>query len=688
MMIARMLAGLCLVAATTAMSASHPSNPRPFTAEDLVRLERVSDPQLSPDGRWVAYTLRRTDWDNNKGMLDLWLVPSAGGEPRPLTRAPGNHSDPRWSADGRWLYFLSTRSGSSQVWRLDLASGGDAQPVTELALPVNTYALSPDGQRIAVSIDVFPDCPDLACSKKRLDERNARKRSGMHFDKLFIRHWDSWKDGTRSQLFTLRLGADGKAVDPVHVSRGIDGDTPSKPFGDASEYAFSPDGKHLVFTARIAGTTEAWSTNLDLWWVPADGSAAPKNLTPTNAAMDIGPVFSPDGRYLAWRAMKRPGFEADRLAIMLRDLKTGDTREVAPDWDRSADGLRFSHDGRTLYTMADDLGSHRLFAIDIASGRATALTGDGHVGGFSVGADGIVYAFDTLTQPADLYWLAHDASPAQRLTRHNAEALAQVRFGEYEQFRFAGWNDEPVYGYVMKPWNYRKGKRYPVAFIIHGGPQGSMGDSWHYRWNPAVFSGWGYAVVFIDFHGSTGYGQAFTDSISGDWGGKPLVDLQKGWAHALKTYDFLDGDRAAALGASYGGYMINWIAGQWPDAFKALVSHAGIFDNRSMYYTTEELWFDEWEHGGPYFLNPANYEKHNPAAHVTQWKTPMLVIHGEKDYRVPPEQGIATFTALQRRGIPSEFLIFPDENHWVLKPQNSVQWHEAVQAWLKRWLGP
>ncbi len=681
-----LLAGALLaLATTTAMSSPSPTSPRPFSAADLVRLERVSDPQLAPDGRTVVYTLRRTDYDANKGVTDLWLLDLASAQTRQLTRAQGNHSDARWSADGRWIYFLSTRSGASQVWRIDL-EGGDAKPVTDLPLSVSNFALSADNTRIAVSLEVFPDCADLNCSKQRLDARAASKQSGMRFDKLFIRHWDTWKDGTRAQLFTLTLDADGRAHNPVHVTQGIDGDAPSKPFGDASEYTFSPDGKHLVFTARIAGRSEPWSTNLDLWWVPADGSAAPKKLTPLNEAVDIGPVFSPDGRYLAWRAMKRPGYEADRLAIMLRDLTTGDTREVAPEWDRSADGLAFSHDGKTLYTLADDVGDHKLFAIDIASGTARALTGAGHVAGFTVGRERIVYGFDTLTAPVDLHQIPLAGGTPQRLTRHNTEALAGVRFGDYEQFSFPGWNDETVHGYVMKPWNYRKGRKYPVAFIIHGGPQGSMGNDWHYRWNPAVYSGWGYAVVFIDFHGSTGYGQAFTDAIRLDWGGKPLVDLQKGWAHALKTYDFLDGNRAAALGASYGGFMINWIAGNWPDAFKALVNHDGIFDNRSMYYTTEELWFDEWEHGAPYFVDPANYEKHNPANHVTQWKTPMLVIHGEKDYRVPPEQGIATFTALQRRDIPSQLLMFPDENHWVLKPQNSVQWHDTVQAWLQRWL--
>ncbi len=660
---------------------------QPFTAQELVRLERVSDPQASPDGRLVAYVLRSTDYEANKGIQQLWLLDLDNGNHRALTSGGSSNHSPRWSADGRALYFLSARSGSTQVWRLTLA-GGEAQAVTELPLEVGAFVLSPDNRRIAVSMEVFADCNDLACSKSRLDQLAARKNTGVVHEKLFMRHWDTWKNGTRAQLFTLTLGKNGKASAPIHVSKGIDGDIPSKPFGDDSEFTFSPDGKTLVFTARIAGTTEAWSTNLDLWSVPADGSGKPLNLTADNAAVDTQPVFSPDGRYLAWRAMKRPVFEADRYALMLRELRSGKTREVAPDWDRSADGLLFSADGKTIYTHADDLGQHRLFAVDVASGQVRALTGDGNAATPSLGAKALIYVHDSLDAPGDLYRLGlENGATPQRLTEHNAERLETVRFGAHEQFSFKGWNDETVYGYVVKPWNYSKGKKYPVAFIIHGGPQGSMGNHWHYRWNPQTYAGLGYAVVFIDFHGSTGYGQAFTDAITGDWGGKPLLDLQLGWAHALETYDFLDGQRAAALGASYGGYMINWIAGNWPDAFQALVNHDGIFDNRSMYYTTEELWFDEWEHSGSYFDVPQNYEKHNPANHVKQWKTPMLVIHGEKDYRVPPEQGIATFTALQRRGIPSQFLLFPDENHWVLKPQNSVQWHETVQAWLQRWIG-
>ncbi|MGH8455854.1 MAG: prolyl oligopeptidase family serine peptidase, partial [Stenotrophobium sp.] len=406
-----------------------------------------------------------------------------------------------------------------------------------------------------------------------------------------------------------------------------------------------------------------------------------------NPAWDTAPLFTPDGSSLIYKAMKRPGFEADRFGIMIKNLHTGATREIDPQWDRSADAMALSADGKTVYCTADDLGQHSLFAVDVASGAVTQLTREGTMGGFTVGKDSIVYALNSLSGPDQIYRIGRGGGSATQLTHSNAERMAQVQLGEYEQFSFPGWHDQTVHGYVVKPWNYRKGKKYPVAFIIHGGPQGSMGNDWHYRWNPQSYAAWGYAVVFIDFHGSTGYGQAFTDSISGDWGGKPLEDLQKGWKYALDHYDFLDGTRAAALGASYGGYMINWIAGNWPDAFKCLVSHDGVFDNRMMYYASDELWFDEWEQGGPQYLAPQNYEKFNPVDHVAQWKTPMLVVHSAQDFRIPLSQGIGAFTALQRRGIPSEFLTFPDENHWVQKPQNSEQWHNTVHAWLQRWIG-
>lgn len=660
---------------------------RAMTAEDLVMMERVSDPRVSPAGDAVAYVLRETDYAANKGRQSLWLASLDGKQPeRRLTGGDGDGESPRWSPDGKWLYFLSKRSGSSQIWRLDVRSGEPMQ-VTELPLDVGAFKLSNDGSRLAFALEVFPDCADLACSRKKFDTKASEAGSGMLYTRLFVRHFDQWKTGSRSQLFTALVGKDGKIGEPVQLSKGIDGDVPSKPFGGDEEWAFSPDGRSLVFSARIAGANEAISTNLDLFLVAADGSGAPRNLTAGNPAADIGPWFSPDGRKLYYRAMSRAMYESDRFRLLEMTLATGSTREVAPGWDRSPDSMALSADGRTLFCIAQDLGQARLFAVAVADGRVTPLTGQGTVKAFSLGRHDIVYQQNTVNSPDQLFRMDPKGGTARAVTARNRERLRGIRFGDAEQFSFSGWNDETVYGHVVKPWNYVQGRRYPVAFIVHGGPQGSMGNLWHYRWNPAVFSGMGYAVVFIDFHGSTGYGQRFTDSIHGDWGGKPLEDLRKGWAFALRTFDYLDGDRACALGASFGGYMMNWIAGNWPGAFKCLVNHAGIFDNRAMGYGTEEQFFVEWEHDGPYFEKPENYERQNPVNHVKEWTTPMLLTHGEKDFRVPPEQAVATFTALQRRGIPSQLLMFPDENHWILKPKNSEQWHRTVAAWMGRWTG-
>lgn len=667
-----------LFALTSAVQAA----PRGFTVDDLVRLDRTADPQLSPDGKWLAFQLRETDYDNNKGLQSLWLVPSDGSKPARRVTAKGQTSvTPRWSNDGSSLYFLSTRSGSQQVWKLPL-NGGEAQQVTAYDLDVSTFLLSPDNQSLALSFEHFLDCADLACTKSRVDAEAGRKSTGQTFDKLFIRHWDTWKDGRRAQLFLAKIGQDGQAASTLTwVSKGIDGDVPSKPFGDAGEFAFSPDSKQIVFAARIAGKSEPWSTNLDLFIAPVDGSAAPKNLTDANDAFDNYPSFSPDGKTLYYTAMKRPTFEADRLWITALDLGTGSKREIAQDWDRSSGPLTVSEDGKTLYTTADDWGQHPMFAIDVKSGKVSKVIAEGHVDSFSIAGKTIVANVHTLTGPAQLYRV--DKKGLTALTSFNSDKLADVKMGEPTFYTFKGWNDETVQGYVVKPWNYEPGKKYPVAFLIHGGPQGAFGNDWHYRWNAQTYAGMGFAVIAINFHGSTGYGQAFTDSISGDWGGKPLEDLKKGKAAALAQFDWLNGDQACALGGSYGGYMVNWIAGNWNDGFKCLVSHASIFDGRFMGYSTEELWFDEWEHGGTPYDVPEKYEHHNPVNHVKNFKLPTLVIHGALDYRVPVEQGISLFTALQRQGIESKFLYYPDENHWILKPQNSVQWHNEVNAWLK-----
>jgi dipeptidyl aminopeptidase/acylaminoacyl peptidase len=668
------------------------ATPRPFTANDLVMLDRVSEPRVAPDGRTLAFTLRETDLAGNRGVKGLWRLDltDRAAHPQRLTATGSNAWSPRWAADGKTLYFLSNRSGSDQVWSMTTGLG-EARQVTHLPMDVGTYRVSPDGKRLALSLAVFTDCRDLACTQQRLADRTASKESGMVYDRLFVRHWDTWSDGTRSQLFIADLAADGTVQsEPRRLTRNIDGDVPSKPEGDESEYAFAPDSRSVYFDVRIAGTSEPWSTNFDVYVVPVDASAAPRNLTADNAAWDGYPTPSADGSKLFYLAMKRPEHESDRFGIMELDLASGHRRELDPTWDRSAGPLQLSSDGKTLYTTTDDEGEHPLFAVDIATGRVTRVAAGGIVSDFSHAGGVTVIARESFKSPGDLYRI--ESGSEQRLTELNAARLKDVEFADFQAFSFKGWNGDTVHGYITQPANFEPGRKYPVAFLIHGGPQGSWLNGFNYRWNPQTYAGAGYAVVQIDFHGSTGYGQAFTDSISGHWGDRPLEDLRKGWAAALAQFPFLAGNRACALGASYGGYMIDWIAGNWatPQSgpWRCLISHDGVFDARMMYYATEELWFEEVEQGGTPWQKPQNYERFNPLDHVADWKVPMLVIHSAKDYRIPISQGLGAFTALQRRGIPSELLTFPDENHWVLKPHNSLEWHRTVEAWLKKWTGP
>ncbi|WP_332657067.1 S9 family peptidase [Brevundimonas sp.] len=656
-----------------------------FNYRDMISANRLGDPQVSPDGRWVVYSVTATDVEANRRAGSLYVMDLQDpGEGRRLAISEGGVNTARWGSDGK-LYFLSGRSGSSQVWRAD-ADGTAPVQVTDLPLDVNAYRLSRDAGKVVVSLSVYPSCADLTCTVDRQKAEGDRKSTGQVYDRMFVRHWDTWNDGTQNHLFVVNTDGSG---DPVWVTKGFDGDTPSKPFGDEGEFTFTPDGDAVVFSARLAGQSEPWSTNFDLWRTNGlSGDGTFENLTDDNDAWDTGPVFSPDGRTLAYRAMARPGFEADKYAIFLRDMDTGQVRQIAANWDRSADSLQWSRDGNTLYATAGDVGQTRIFSIDTRNGVVTPVTGPGHVSAFQQTPSGFVFAQDSLTRPSELYvktFLGREMP--RRITNVNPQ-LDDKAFGEAEQFSFEGWNGETVHGYVIKPANYVEGRKYPVAFLIHGGPQGSFGNSWSYRWNPSTYAGAGYAVVMIDFHGSTGYGQAFTDAISQHWGDRPLEDLQKGWAHAQQAYPFLDGDNACALGASYGGYMINWIAGNWPGEFDCLVNHDGVFDTFGMGYSTEELWFTEWEYGGTPWENPRGYQQFNPANHVQNWRDPMLVVQGDRDFRIPTAQSLSTFTALQRRGIESRLVVFPDENHWVLKPANSLQWHTEVFGWLDKHLKP
>ncbi len=653
----------------------------PFSPEDMLSLKRIGDIQVSPDGQWIAFVVRTPDLKKNSFSTDIWIVSSDGKEQRQLTTHEASDFSPRWLPDNRTLLFLSTRTDSVQIWKID-RTGGEAQQVTDFPLSVENLIVSPSGKKIAFTLRVFPDCDTIQCTKEKLDRKEKQKETGVLYEELFIRHWDTWADGRRSHLFVMDY-PDGK---PVDVMKGWDADTPSQPFGGPEEFTFTPDEKGIVFTAKNTPGREPWNTNFDLYYLVLDGKSSPKNLTKSNKAWDTSPVFSPDGKTLAYLAMKRPGYESDRFYIHLRDWQTGQERILAKSWDRSPRSIAWSRDGKYIYATASNLGHTSLFKINVTTGTVETLVKEGTIHTPHPVSDGVIFGYDDLKTPVEIRKFHESSNSVRVLTDLNSGLLENVVFGEYEQFRFRGWKNETVYGFILKPAQYEEGKSYPLAFLIHGGPQGSFSNHFHYRWNPEIYAGAGYAVVMIDFHGSTGYGQAFTDSIRGDWGGKPLVDLQRGLSYVLRTYPWVDEDRMCALGASYGGYMINWIAGRWSGRFRCLVNHDGVFDMRMMYYATEELWFPEWEHGGPYWKVPENHEKHNPARYVKNWKTPMLVIHGAHDFRVPLEQGIATFTALQRKGIPSKFLYFPDENHWVLKPANSLQWHRIVLSWLEQWL--
>jgi dipeptidyl aminopeptidase/acylaminoacyl peptidase len=497
------------------------------------------------------------------------------------------------------------------------------------------------------------------------------------------RHWDTWEDGKYSHLFVWSPAeAGGSAERTVDLTPGQATDSPTHPFGGMEEISISPDGHWIAYVARVGGRAMAWTTNTDVFLIRSTGGKA-LNLTVKNQAYDQSPTFSPDGKTLAVLSMARAGYEADRQRIQLIDVAGKKGRVLTEAWDRSASTITWSNDGKSIYTSADNVGNHSLFRVDVKTGEAIVIVDKGYNTEPRIAGDRVLYLRDTLKLPTEIFTSKPDGSDGKQLTTINAARLKAIQFGDYEQFSFKGAKGETVFGFLIKPSGYKGGKA-KVAFLIHGGPQGSFGDHFHYRWNPQVYAGHGYATIMIDFHGSTGYGQAFTDAIRGDWGGAPYEDLMLGLDAALAKYSWLDGKRVAALGASYGGFMINWINGK-TDRFKALVCHDGNLDERMAYFDTEELWFPEWEHGGTPWDNNAGYTKHSPIDLVKNWKTPTLVIHGGNDFRVVDTQGMATFTALQRKGIPSRFLHFPDENHWVLKPQNSKLWHDQVLAWLDKY---
>ncbi|WP_448547787.1 S9 family peptidase [Thalassotalea fusca] len=646
-----------------------------LSVETLTQLNQLHNLAVSPDGQWAVYGVKEGFVSSNN---HLYLHSLKDNEVRQLTSHNKSESNVVFAQDSQSIYFLSSRSGSSQIWQLPLF-GGEAKQVSFLPVDINGFKISQDGKQFALSITTFAGCTNFECIKTAKQEAENEKHNTRVYDQLMVRHWDHWLDRFNEHIFLGHVNSKNQLTNAQDIIANWKSD-----IAGIGQVAFHPDGKSLVFSAKAPSKDQAWTTNFDIFqWDISKQTLT--NLTETNTAWDAKPVFSPNGRYLAYLAMAKPGYESDKFAIKVIDNNTGQVKSVASQWDRSVSELVFADDNRTLYATAQDIGQKSIFEIHPEFGDVRAVYSTGTNGDIHVVDNTIYFTRHTLNAPKDLFKIARDGYGLTQLTTLNKDKLANIYFGNYEQFDFKGWNGEKVYGYWMKPANYQSGKKYPVAFLVHGGPQGSFGNMFHYRWNAQLWAAQGYGVVMIDFHGSTGYGQAFTDSIARDWGGKPLEDLQKGLDFIVKQQPWLDRQRTCALGASYGGYMMNWIAGNWSDGFNCLVNHAGLFDMPSFYGSTEELWFPEHDLGGEVWKQGSDYQKFNPAAFVENWKTPMLVIQGELDYRVPYAQSLGAFTALQRQGIESRLVMFPDEDHHIRKPDNLIKWYQEVFAWLNKY---
>lgn len=670
---------LCLFLSLTAGAQT-----RPMQLEDLFRIKRVSDPQLSPDGKSVAYTVTAVDKAANRTNSDIWLVPTAGGTPVQLTNSPKHDRHPRWSPDGSRILFESNRGGSFQLYAITVATGETAQ-LTTISTEATGGVWSPDGKRIAFVSTVYPEFSDKPFAEAdRLNKEKAAavensKVQAKVFTQLLYRHWDSWVDGKRQHVFVMN--ADGSTVRNM-TPGDRDGAPTSSTFSAGDEYDFSPDGNLLAYTATPVPTREeAWSTDHTIYTV--DLTTGERTPITTNAAADNYPRFSPDGRYIAYRAQSRPGFEADRWQLMLYDRTTKKAKSLTPVFDTNVDAFAWSADSKRLWTSAEEKANQPLWSIGI-DGKVTKVFDDAYNSDVNVSADGstIVFAHQTMSRPAEIYAAGSDGKRAVKLTRTNDELFASLEFSEPEYVWFDGAGGTKVQMWIVKPPFFDPAKKYPLVYWVHGGPQGAFGNSWSYRWNQQLWAARGYVLALPNPRGSTGFGQRFTDEISRDWGGKVYTDVMNGVAY-MEKQPYVDKTRMAAAGASYGGYMMNWFQGH-TDKFKTLITHCGVYNFHSMYGTTEELWFDEWEHGIPWEVK--EFDKQSPHRFAKNFKTPNLIIHNALDFRVPVSEGMQLFTTLQRKGIPSKFLYFPDEGHWVLKPQNSELWHTTVFDWLEQYL--
>ncbi len=650
---------------------------RPITFDDLIGMERISDIQISPDGMTAAFVVTRHDKVQNNTNSNIYLVPIGGGAVRQLTSASKGNNNPRWMPDGKSIAFVSSRDGESQVWMVPLG-GGESKKASSVSTEASGLTVSRDGKLVAFASEVYPDCPTDDCNKQRIEERSAQNVKAKIFDKLPYRVWNYWKDGKRSHVLVMPA-AGGTATD---VTPG-DYDTPPVDLGGRWEYDFSPDGKEIAFV-RNTDPMVAIGTNNDIFVVSSSGGTV-RRIT-DNPANDSQPLYSPDGKYIAYQKMDRAGFEADRKQLVLYERSTGKHLNLTSDFDFSVDEVAWAPDSRSLFVTANDKGNNSIFRVWVSRKLVETILNQGYNHTVRVSPDGktLVFLKESIDSPAEIYRADVNGRNARPITSLNRERIAKLDMAPKTDYWFKGAGGTSVHGWIVTPPAFDKTKRYPVIYLVHGGPQGQWGDQFHYRWSAQMFAARGYVVLMVNPRGSTGYGQKFTDEITRDWGGKVYIDLINGLDSALAKFPFMDGKRVAAAGASYGGYMMSWMAGN-TDRFRSIVNHDGVFNPKSMYGTTEELWFPEWEFGGTPYDNPDLYERWSPFNLARNFKTPMLVVHGQLDYRVDVSEGFQLFTALQRNGVPSRMLYFPDEGHWVMKPANSELWHKTVLDWIDQY---
>ena len=652
---------------------------KPFDVWALQRIARVSEPHLSPDGSTLAFVVERVLLSDNRKEKHIYTVPLDGGPPSRLTYDGKSNHRPRWSPDSTHIAFVSDRSDSSQIWIME-ADGSRPRQVTHLPTEAGGHLFAPDGRHLLFTSRIVPACgDDWECNKRVIEEREQDPVKARTYDHLLYRHWDKWDDGRQGHLFLVDLEG-GEPRDLTPGGR----DVPPFSLAGPDAYDISPDGQEICF-AMAVGDDPATNTNVDLFVVSIEGGKPVPIVT--GPAAETSPLYSPDGQSIAFRAQVRPGYESDRYRLMVYSRPTSEVTHLTENFDRWVSEVAWAPDSRRLFFTAEDRGRGPIFRVPATGGGLTSVGfGDAHHGDIQLTPDGrsIIYSAQSASHPTEIFLGFASGGPPVPLTRFNDELMSEYAIDSPEEISYESLDGTAIHGFLVKPPGFDFERKYPLLLLIHGGPQGAWGQSWSYRWNPQVFAGAGYVVFMPNPRGSTGYGQTLTDAINGDWGGLVYEDIMAGVDYVLRR-PYIDSSKLTAAGASYGGYMINWMLGR-TERFRAFVSHAGVYDLPSMFGATEELWFPIWEFNGTPWENPEMYERWSPSRFVDRFKTPTLVIHGEKDFRVPVTQAMQLFTALQLRKVPSRFLHFPDEGHWILKPRNSVHWYQSVIAWLDEWI--